>query len=119
LPEAIMHCTRSRLRTILLAFALVTAMPESSFAQANPAPVGGPDEILPPNTNPAAEDPVTTIEGGNSRRNRCAGIDCLRFGEKEELFWLCSTLAQQGFQVDDKALCTAIGNWKAAQLGGQ
>jgi hypothetical protein len=94
-------------------------MPAASFGQANPAPVGGPDEILPPDNNSASEDPTTAPDGSNSRRNRCTGVDCLRFGEKEELYWLCSTLAQQGFQVDDKALCTAIGNWKAAQLGGQ
>lgn len=110
-----MQCTRSQIRAGLLACLLLASDPGLSFGQANPAPVGGPDEVLPlgsdalPNSN----------EAGTGRRNRCAGIDCLRFGEKEELYWLCSTLAKQGFQVDDKALCTAIGNWKAAQLGEQ
>lgn len=111
-----MQCTRSQLCTGILAAALLVAWPQASFGQATPAPVGEPGQILPPdndNTN------ANVDEGGTNRRNRCVGIDCLRFGEKEELYWLCSTLAQQGFQVDDKALCTAIGNWKAAQLGGQ
>lgn len=109
-----MHCTRSQLWTGLLAIALLTGAPGISFGQANTAPVGGADDILPSDNNP-----TNSSGSGTNNRNRCRGVDCLRLGEKEELYWLCSTLAANGFEVDDKALCTDIGKWKAAQLGGQ
>lgn len=100
-----MQCTRSQIRAGLLACLLLASDPGLSFGQANPAPVGGPDEVLPlgsdasPNSN----------EAGTGRRNSCAGIDCLRFGEKEELYAVLDP-GQTGLPVDDKALCTAIGN---------
>lgn len=110
-----MLCTRLQLAAGWLAFGLLMSSSAPSLGQATPAPIGGADEILP--TGNGAN--TNADQAGTNRPNRCVGIACLRLGEKEELYWLCSTLAEQGIAVDDKALCTDIGQWKAAQqLGG-